>query len=184
MSHLNLHRPDLDQVRLQSSPPTTGLHASDLALLAMTDFRSTRPFVVEPARHIDVALHDMILAGVRALLVTDRDDSVLGLITANDIMGEKPFQFLQNPQCDSFPCRRADIRVEHVMTSLDELPLVSHEELSACTVSDILENLEREGVSHLLVVERTTDRHKAVRGIFSRTQIERELLAAKGRPAA
>jgi CBS-domain-containing membrane protein len=52
------------------------------------------PTVTED-RSIDDALRDMMLAGVRALLVV-REDAVTGLVTSYDIQGERPLQFLRS----------------------------------------------------------------------------------------
>jgi hypothetical protein len=70
---------------------------------AMTDFSTETPARVVPGRHIDDALQDMIRAGIRSLLVVDEGAAVLGLITAADILGTRPLQFLQNPLCESHP---------------------------------------------------------------------------------
>ena len=39
----------------------------------------------------------MIQAGVRMLLVVDEYRKVAGLITANDVLGEKPIQVITEP---------------------------------------------------------------------------------------
>jgi signal-transduction protein with cAMP-binding, CBS, and nucleotidyltransferase domain len=77
---------------------------------ALTDFAIESPISVAPERHVDDALQDMIRAGVRALLVM-QDLVVLGLITASDILGTRPIQFLQSHLCTG--CLQ-----EHCMTSV------------------------------------------------------------------
>lgn len=77
-------------------------------LAAMTDFSSERPVIVSPKRH-------MMISGIRALLVVN-ETTVLGLITAADILGPRPIQFLQNPLCEGSPCRRRDVHVADIMT--------------------------------------------------------------------
>ena len=87
------------------------------ALEAMTDFAIESPVFVLPARHIDDALQDMIQAGIRSLLVME-NGVVLGLITASDILGTRPIQFLQSHLCVSQPCQHKDVHVSDIMTVL------------------------------------------------------------------
>ena len=58
----------------------------------MTDFESTTAIIILPGDTVDEAHRRMIQRGVRLLLVVDEDRSVLGVITATDILGEKPVQ--------------------------------------------------------------------------------------------
>jgi len=68
-------------------------------------------------RSIDDALRDMMLAGVRALLVVS-EDAVTGLITSYDIQGERPLQFLLT----SNYTRHDEIEVGHIMTPWERVP--------------------------------------------------------------
>ncbi len=58
----------------------------------MTDFNSVTAVIILPGDTLDEAHRRMIQRGVRLLLVVDQNRSVLGLITATDILGEKPVQ--------------------------------------------------------------------------------------------
>jgi CBS-domain-containing membrane protein len=145
------------------------------ALAAMTDFIQDSPAVVAPGRHIDDALRDMIAYGVRALVVVE-DERVLGLITASDIMGERPIKFLQSPLCKGNPCRHKDIGVADIMTPWAELQLLDYDWVAQRAAADIAEALVRTCSTHLLVVERSSQAAASVlRGLFSRTRLERQL---------
>ncbi|MBK7904614.1 MAG: CBS domain-containing protein [Proteobacteria bacterium] len=159
--------------RLTSALPR--LKGESPALAAMTDFTHDNPAIVAPGRHIDDALRDMIAYGVRALLVVE-DGKVLGLITASDIMGERPIKFLQNPLCEGSPCRHKDIHVADIMTPWAELQLIDYDWVSHRATADIAETLIRTCATHLLVVERSAqDTGSTLRGLFSRTRLERQL---------
>jgi CBS-domain-containing membrane protein len=93
---------------------------------ATTDFSIETPARVVPERLIDDALQDMVRARLRSLLVVDEGSAVLGLITAADILGTRPIQFLQNPLCESPPCRHQDIRVADIMTRWAQLRLLDY----------------------------------------------------------
>ena len=141
----------------------------DAAALVVSDFRQVPPITVNEDSSIDEALRDMIRFGVRALLVV-RDGAVTGLITSYDIQGERPLQFLQG----STFTRHEEIEVGHIMTPWEEVPMIEWATLEQARVIDLLEILEGTGATHLVVVESTSG-SSSVRGLISRTQVQRRL---------
>ena len=149
------------------------LRDDDPALLALTDFTRESPLTVTGERQIDDALQDMISGGVRALIVV-RDGVVRGLITSYDIQGERPIRFIQGPDCIHDDCRHQDVLVEDIMTGWDALPKLSLDALRMRRVGDVLATFARhDDWMHLLVVESTPGNGCVVRGIVSRTRLER-----------
>lgn len=140
------------------------------AVRVMTDFARDLPVTVAADRLIDEALRDMIVAGVRALLVV-RADSVVGLITSYDIQGERPLQFLAS----SGFSRHDEIAVGHIMTPWAEVPKLDMAWVSSAQVAAIDRYFQLTLVSHVAVVERGGSGEEIVRGLFSRTRIERQL---------
>ncbi len=165
-------RPTALPHRPGSAPGT--LTSNDPASLALTDFRHEPALTVAASEQIDVALGDMIRLGVRALLVVHGDDLV-GLITAYDIQGERPGQFLQNPSCDHSPCLRRDIHVGEIMTRWCDLEVLTWKALECATIGALLDTLTSASVTHLVVIEPGTGNDVEVRGLVSRTQVERLL---------
>lgn len=143
---------------------------ADPASSVMTDFTSEMPVTVVADRFIDDALHDMLVAGVRALLVM-RGEVVVGLITSYDIQGERPLQFLDA----SGLTRRDDIEVGHIMTPFDEVPTLDVPWVSSASVGDLIARFRRKRHSHLLVVEYSEQGGAFIRGMFSRTELGRRL---------
>ncbi|HEX3842934.1 MAG TPA: CBS domain-containing protein [Steroidobacteraceae bacterium] len=136
----------------------------------MTDFTWDMPISVAVDRFVDDALRDMIVAGVRALLVM-RGEVVVGLITSYDIQGERPLQFLN---ASGF-ARHSDIEVGHIMTPWDKVATIDVPWVSSASVGDVVERFRRERDSHLVVVEYAEQGGVYVRGMFSRAKIERQL---------
>src|SRR3984957_10067694 len=67
----------------------------DPALTVMTDFRERTSVTVSDTATIDEALEHMRHTGVRcAFAIDDQSRMVVGLITAYDIVGEKPMQYM------------------------------------------------------------------------------------------
>src|SRR5688572_11230483 len=58
----------------------------------MTDLTRVSAVIVLSGDTVDEAHRRMVQRGVRLLLVVDQDRRVLGVITANDVLGEKPVQ--------------------------------------------------------------------------------------------
>ena len=150
------------------------LRSNDSALHAMTDFTSKIAITVAPDKQIDAALADMVRLSVRAMLVL-RADSVIGLITSYDIEGPRPGRFAERPNA----IRREDIKVGDIMTEWEDLPTLDWHTVQTAKISDLLEIFEGVGVMHLLVVEGDANGMEVVRGLISRTRIERHLHATE-----
>lgn len=151
------------------------LSKTDPASRVMVDFCRECAVTVEPHQHLDAALKQMQRAGVRALLVV-ADGRVSGLITAYDIQGEKPIQFVQSSDCIHHPqCRHEDVEVADIMTPIEELPTLRMEALISANVGNVLETFRQTGHTHLLVMEASSTGEAGVRGLVSRAQVERQL---------
>ena len=141
------------------------------AIMTMTDLRQVAALTVEPHVSIEWALERMRVGGVRLLLVTNHDDDVVGLITANDIQGHKPLQLLQEMRV-----RRAEIRVRDIMTPKSELDCIALDEVMVASVGHVLETLRRVGRHHALVCECDGISNVcSVRGIFSAKRLSQQL---------
>jgi len=146
------------------------LKSNDPAWHAMTDFTSKFAITVAPDRQIDAALADMVRLSVRAMLVM-RADSIIGLITSYDIEGSRPARFAERPQVT----RREDITVGDIMTEWQDLPTLDWHTVQAARISDLIEIFEGMRVMYLLVVESDGRGAEVVRGLISRSRIERHL---------
>jgi CBS domain-containing protein len=146
------------------------LKSNDPAVHAMTDFTRKFAITVVPDRQIDAALADMVRLSVRAMLVV-RTDSIVGLITSYDIEGPRAARFAERPQV----IRREDITVGDIMTEWEDLPTLDWGTVQTARISDLLEIFAGMGVMHLLVVESDDRGAEVVRGLISRSRIERHL---------
>jgi CBS domain-containing protein len=142
----------------------------DPAIRVMTDFRAVTAAVILSGDSVDEAQHRMIQRGVRSLLVIDQDRSVVGLITATDILGEKPMQVISQRGL-----RREELLVRDVMTPQDKLEALDLTEVRGAKVGHIVATLRQAGRQHALVVECDANARQVVRGLFSATQIARQL---------
>lgn len=147
------------------------------ALSSMTDLTIVPAVTVELGRSIDDANRVMIGRGVRLLFVTRTDGAIAGLITATDILGEKPMRVVQ-----AHGIQHVEILVEDIMTPAQNLEVLDFETVRGAALGAVVATLRASGRQHALVVEGGgTDQF--VRGIFSATQIARCLGVALQTPA-
>lgn len=168
---------------LQSHPLKTGssfvrpvqvfperVKLSDPAASVMTDLTRISVISVRAKTSMERANAKMIRYGVRMLLVLDDNEQVAGLLTASDILGEKPMRFLQN-----MGGTHADIMVRDIMSTQRELSAMKIEDVQKAKVGNIVASLKKANRQHGLVVSEGLDGKQTVCGLFSVTQIARLL---------
>jgi CBS domain-containing protein len=163
---------------LQPQAPRVG--AESPAVQVMTDLARVAPATIRPQAPLAGANQFMITRGVRLLLVTDDHENVLGLITATDILSEKPMRAAIDRGV-----RRDELTVADVMTSAEQVEVIAYADVAGARVGHVLETLRRAGRQHALVVDYDEiasgrplvppTRRSMVRGIFSISQIARQL---------
>lgn len=169
-SHLAV-QPSIGTMRIcrpeQGQP---GVTMDSPAMLVMTDLKRVAAAVIAPHDSMDAAHAHMMQRGVRMLLVVDGTQELAGIITATDILGEKPVSVAQHQRI-----RHADIRVSDLMTPADRLDAFDMHTLQSARVGQVVASLQRARRHHALVIQRTADGSSEVRGIFSLSQIARQL---------
>lgn len=143
---------------------------SDQAIDVMTDLNKVSVVSVRAKTSMDRANAKMIRYGVRMLLVLDDSEQVAGLLTATDVLGEKPMRFLQN-----MGGTHADIMVRDIMTTQRELQVLKLDDVQKSKVGTIVASLKKSNRQHALVVAEGADGKQTVCGLFSITQIARQL---------
>jgi len=146
------------------------VNLGDPAISVMSDLSKVSVVVARPTASMESANTKMIRYGVRMLLVLDSNDQVAGLLTASDILGEKPMRFLQN-----MGGTYTDIMVRDIMTTQRELDVLKIDDVKTAEVGQIVASLKKSGRQHSLVVQEGDDGRQTVCGIFSITQIARQL---------
>lgn len=136
----------------------------------MTDLSKVAVVSVRAKTSMDKANAKMIRYGVRMLLVLDDNEQVAGLLTASDVLGEKPMRFLQN-----MGGTHADIMVRDVMSTQRELDVLKIDDVRNATVGQIVATLKKSNRQHALVAADGADGRQSVCGLFSVTQIARQL---------
>jgi predicted transcriptional regulator len=142
------------------------------AIEVMTDLRQVPAATVAASESIADATQKMIARRVRLLLVVGDDGLIEGLISARDTMGEKPVKLLQERRGAKF----SDLVVGDLMVQRHAIDVLDIEAVLRAQVGAIISTLKAHGRQHALVVEYDKVRgSEVVRGIFSATQIARQL---------
>lgn len=140
--------------------------ADSPAVDVMTDLTKVAAITMGPCGSLANAQKRMQASGVRLLLVEDDRNCILGLITATDLMGEKPMQYLKE-----VGGKREEIFVRDIMTPQEKLEVLYMVDVVNARVGDIVKTLKRVGRQHALVVDLDENHQQVVRGIFSTKQI-------------
>jgi CBS domain-containing protein len=140
------------------------------ALDVMTDLRHVPAATIAAETALRDADHAMRLRAVRLLLVVDSQRQVVGVITAADLLGERPIRVAQERGG-----RIDDLTVANLMTPLAAMEAVSLSDVARSDVGHVMATLRRSGRQHALVLERGVDDQDMIRGIFSAAQIARQL---------
>lgn len=155
------------QPALEPAPPVA---LNDPAVLVMTDLTRVPAVLIDPDVEIEAAMRIMVRRNVRSLFVVSVDNEIVGLITATDLLGEKPLQHIQQ-----YGGRRSDIRVRELMTPHSRLEVLPMAEVAHARVGHVLATLMHAGRQHAMAVEDRPDGRQLVRGVFSASQLERQL---------
>jgi CBS domain-containing protein len=162
-----------DQYTLPLPNAATPVRLDSPALHVMTDLRKVGAVTIDGDASIDTANRTMIEQRVRALFVVGEARQVLGIITATDVLGERPIQFAQ-----ARGIRHHDVVVRDIMTPAERLEVLNLRDVEGARVGDMIATLKVAGRQHALAVETIADKtavRKAVCGIFSLTQLARQL---------
>jgi len=150
------------------------------ALEVMTDFCRTSPATIRAQAPIDGARQFMISRGVRLLLVADDTETVLGVLTATDVLGETAML-----AATERGLKRAELTVGDIMTPARQVEVVGLADIEGARVGHVLATLRGTGRQHVLVADADVIPPKSlidapvtrtmVRGILSLSQLGRQL---------
>jgi len=139
----------------------------DPAFSVMTDLRNVPAAATNPAEPISKAHAQMIQRGVRLLFVLDGGGTLQGVITATDLLGEKPMRFMQDRGVT-----HSEITVADIMTPASMLEAIPLQDVAQMRVGHIVATHKAVRRQHLMVAE---EGGRRVRGIFSAAQVARQL---------
>jgi CBS-domain-containing membrane protein len=143
----------------------------DPALTVMTDFRERTSVTVSDTAMIDEALEHMRHTGVRsAFTIDDQSRIVVGLITAYDIIGEKPMQYMQ-----SAAIPRREVLVRDIMQKISEWQVADIKQIERATAAAVSNMFAETRLTHVPVMETDEAGEQRLRGLLSAAKVKRLL---------
>lgn len=139
----------------------------DPAFSVMTDLSTVPAATITPERSVEEANTLMVERRVRLLFVLDAARAIAGVITATDLLGEKPMRFMRERGVP-----RNEVLVEDIMTPVSLLEAIAIQDVAQMRVGHVLSTLKAVRRQHLMAAE---DGGRRVRGLFSASQVARQL---------
>jgi len=140
--------------------------AHEPALSLLTDLHQSACVVASHRDGLDATLHLMMRAGVRMVFVSGADGELVGMVTAEDLQGERPVLRASNHKVPHRELSLADIMVP--VTAWDTVDL---SEVRTAHLGDIAATLHEHNLRYLLVTQKKQG-STVLRGLFSARRLE------------
>ena len=142
-----------------------GITLDSPAIEIYTDFKKTRPLVIEGDVKIDDAIELMKNAHVQLKLVVKDTTNLLGIVSYADLIGEKPLQLESRERIS-----RDEILISDIMNPIKNLKALSLADLQESTIREVIEELKDEHVKHQLIID-----NGSICGLISATDIAKKV---------
>jgi CBS domain containing-hemolysin-like protein len=147
------------------------VRATNPALSVMIDFRTRSSVTISETASLADALEHMKHTGVRcAFVIDEKQNSVVGMLTAYDILGEKPQRHMHFTRLS-----HDEVLVKDIMQKIRDWRVVNINDIEQSTVGDVLEVFNETGVTHLPVMETIENNDTRLRGLLSFAKVKRLL---------
>lgn len=155
---------------LSSAPalprPRARAEPGDPAMSQMTDLRSAACVVADHLDSLAQTLHVMQRAGVHMVLVTGVDGQMIGMVSRDDLHGERP---VQRALADGIAY--TDLPLERLMTPLSQWLVADLGNIEHACLGDVVATLRSHSLRYLLVVAREKGQ-AMLHGLFSARHLE------------
>jgi CBS domain containing-hemolysin-like protein len=140
------------------------------AVEVMTDLKKVTAMSINPCATLDQASQRMTSSNVHLLFVTNQFHHVLGIITSNDLVGDKMIKYLSE-----VGGKRDEVMVRDLMTPQSKIEVLDMSEIRSSRVSDVVTIMKDAKRRHALVVDKDFSDAQVICGIFSTVQISKQL---------
>lgn len=146
------------------------VHMEDPALSIMIDFEHTPAHIISPNQTMDDALNEMKVTHAHLLLVTDDQDHLQGILSSQDVLGEKPIKILQERRIP-----RDKLLVKFLMVPVQSIIAIDFNTLNEARVGHIVKTLNDHKQHYALVMAQHENGKPFIRGMFTTAQISKQL---------
>lgn len=145
------------------------VHFEDPALTVLIDFYHASSSTIKDTATLSEAIHDMELHDVQLLLVMNAEHQPIGLLTSEDVLGEKPIQYIQQNRLS-----HNHVLIPMLMTPIHKIPAFDIKVVEKTRVGNIVKTLHTLNAPTALVVKQE-ENQKIVLGAFTTAQISKQL---------
>ena len=153
--------------RLPQSNRTAEPHHPALSLL--TDLQQSACVVASHLDGLEQTLHLMMRSGVRMAFVSGADGALVGMVSAEDIQGERP---VLRASSQHVPHR--ELTLVDVMVPVSSWDVVDLSAVRTARLGDIAATMHEHNLRYLLVTQAKSG-HTFLRGLFSARRLEMAL---------
>ena len=147
------------------------VHMDDSALSVMMDYTFMPPHIIKPADTMDHAINEMEVSGVHLLLVINDEGHFQGIISSEDVWGEKPIKLIQEGRI-----HRDQVLVKMIMVPYTEIIAFDFALIESAHVGHIVKTLLEHKQHYALAISPCTDKPvQMIRGIFTSAQLSKQL---------
>ena len=163
-------QPPLDNLKLKLQSTPELVREDDPASYVMQPLTSTKTLFIQYDDNINTATQAVKIHHTPLLLVME-GDSLVGLISSEDLLGEKPITLQQKSRI-----QREDITVKMLMTPLKDILVMTLEDVMHARVGNIVATLKQLNQHYALVTSNNDDKGETqLHGIFNTAQISKQL---------
>lgn len=147
------------------------VHMDDPAMSILIDFTKTPPYIIKPNETLDHAINEIEINQTHLLLVINNDGFFEGIISSEDVWGEKPIKLIQERRI-----HRDQVTVKMIMTPLSEITALDFGVIQSAKIGNIVKTLSLHKQYYVLVTSSSTNQQAPIiRGIFTAIQISKQL---------
>lgn len=147
------------------------VHLDDPAVSVMTDFTHAAPHIILPTDTMDHAIKEMEVSGAHLLVVLNQDGHFQGILSSEDVWGEKPIKLIQERRI-----HRDQVLVKMIMVPYTEITAFDFAVIERACVGHIVKTLTEHRQHYALaVVPNENHTLQIIRGIFTLSQISKQL---------
>lgn len=146
-------------------------HIDDAALDVLIDYQFQKAVTIDQHESIETALVEMKASDVHMLLVLNKEGKFIGLISSKSILGEKPYQIMQDRRI-----KHSEIQVCMMMLPLDDVLALNYDSLQHAKIGNLIETFKASKRHYAIVMQKNdASGEMLIRGYFSASRISKSL---------
>ena len=164
------HLPGVISIPFNQQSSSELAYDDDPATSVMQSLTNGHTLSISESTSLDDAIQTMKTHHATLIVVT-HDSLVTGILSSEDLLGEKPITLQQQSRIE-----RENIIVKMLMTPLNDIILFDLEDILHARVGNVIATLKKHNQAYAIVSSNQPQQEeKALHGIFSASQISKQI---------